>query len=101
MFYLYCVICFFLELVTSYLANWANVSIISRKPKKAIYYGFANGLANWAILFIIGKLSDWNIPIMIVSVIGNATGDYIVANRKLKPKTKASIYRKKTPFTSA
>jgi len=97
---LYCLICFVLNAVVSYLANWVNVSVIGRKPFKAVSYSLMTGLSGWAVLLIIGKLSDWNIYIMIASVIGDALGDYIVASRKLKKKPK-SYYIKKVPFTNA
>jgi len=112
---LYCILCFILEVITSYLANWVNVSVIDRKPGSAVRYSLATGAAGWIILLIIGKWSDWNIYIMIFSVIGDALGDYIVASRpkydmwfkyitpkwlRLKPGKKIP-YRKKLPFTSA
>jgi len=109
---LYCILCFFLEIIHSVLANWVNVSIISRKPQRAVKYSLATGIAGWSILFIIGKLSDWNIAIMVSTVIGDSIGDYIVASRKIKPKNKNKAkydingtikrtYRKKFPVSTA
>ena len=83
------------------MANWVNVSIIARKPFKATTYSLMTGMAGWMILLIIGKLSDWNIYIMVCSVVGDALGDFIVANRKIKKKKLKSYYIKKVPFTNA
>jgi hypothetical protein len=93
MIFVYCIICFVLRIIMTFSFNWTNLAVISRKPWKSVYYSTITSATSWAVLVIVGKLSNWNVPIIIASLVGDAIADYIVAKRKIKSKHK----KKNTP----
>ncbi len=82
-----CLLIFFLEASWSIAANYATVTMVSRKRVKTLIYDIiALGIA----YFVLATLarSDWNILMIICAILGSALGNYIVASRKPKKKRK-------------
>lgn len=93
----YVPIVFILEFVVSFLLNSGSIAILTRKPNRAVLLSVATNICTWASFYIIGKISDWSIPLILASICGDVLGDYIVAKRKPKKK----VYKKKFPVSTA
>ena len=89
---------FCLEILLSFLLNKSSISILTRKTSLTVKLSLLAGILYWVRLFIVAKVSDWDIGLMGASILGDTFGDYLVARRKPKRK---KVSRKKTPFTSA
>jgi hypothetical protein len=90
---------FTIEIVLSFLLNTTSIAILCRKAGLTVKVSLLSGVLYWVRLYLIAKLSDWDIGLMISSVIGDSVGDYLVAKRKIKPKRKPA--RKKFPVSTA
>ena len=95
---LYAPIIFAMEFAVSYLLNSGSIAIISRKPNRAALLSVATNVCTWASFYIIAKISDWSVPLIVASIAGDVFGDWLVANRKPKKK---KPYLKKIPTSTA
>ncbi len=82
----------------SFLLNTTTLNILKRKAKITIEASLFAGILYWIRLFLVIKLSDFDIGLIIASIAGDTVGDVLVARRKPKKKP---IYRKRTPFSNA
>ena len=94
----YAPLIFVMEFAVSYLLNSGSIAIITRKPAQAVFLSVLTNILTWASFYIIAAISDWSIPLIIASVLGDVFGDFVVASRKPKKKRKST---KRFPFTSA
>ena len=94
----YAPIIFVMEFAVSYLLNSGSIAIITRKPGKAVFLSVLTNVCTWVSFYIIAKISDWSIPLIVASVLEDVVGDFVVASRKPRKKRKST---KKFPFTSA
>jgi len=95
--WLFAIIAFIIEIALSYVANRTNIAVISRKPKKVIFWSLlTTGLGRGSLL-IMGGLSDWNLLVLIASALGDTLGDWLAASRKPRKKK----YLKRSPVMTA
>ncbi len=94
----YAPVIFFMEFAVSYLLNSGSIAILSRKPHRAVLLSVLTNVLTWASFFIIAKISDWSVPLIVSSIAGDVCGDWLVASRKPKKK---KVYFKKLPFTTS
>ena len=94
----YAPIIFVMEFAVSYLLNSGSIAIISRKPSRALFLSFCTNVCTWISFYVIAKVSDWSIPLIISSILGDMFGDWLVARRKPRKKSK---YVKKFPVSTA
>ena len=92
-------IIFITEIVLSFLLNTTSIAILARKVGLTVRVSLICGILYWTRLYIVAKLSDWDIGLMLASIMGDTIGDYLVAKRMIKPRKK--IYRKKIPVSTA
>jgi hypothetical protein len=64
--------------------------------------------ANWLSLYIVGKVTNWSIELIIATAIGDVLGDLLVAKKWPRPvydflvgKRKRNPTMKKIPITTA
>ena len=94
---LYAILIFVMEFILSALLNSNSIAIISRKPWKATQLSFVANALYWTRFFIIAKVSDWSVLLIVASIIGDVLGDWLIASRKPKKRK----YIRKTPFSTA
>jgi hypothetical protein len=86
-----------IEIGLSFLLNKTTLGILGRKQAITVKLSCLAGILYWIRLFLIIRLSDFDIGLMIASIIGDTVGDWLVAKRKPKKK---KIYRGRSPFTN-
>jgi hypothetical protein len=94
--------------IFSYLVNTSTITILKKRPKRVIPISLLTKGASWASFYIIGRISDWSIALIIADMIGDTLGDTAVAQRWPKfiywflvGKRRTKPYQKKTPVTTA
>jgi len=95
----YIILIYLAEAIWSWLADLSTLLMLRKKKWKAFLTDLCVGFLAWFVLYAVAKLGDWNVWLICTSVVGVATGRFIIASRK-KTK-KRSIYRKKFPASTA
>jgi len=103
----YVPVIFVLSLIVSLLLNAGSIAILSKKPSGAVILSTLTNTCTWLSLYVIAKLSDWSIPLIIADALGDILGDGMTALRwppwlwKILNRKKKKPYLKKTPATTA
>jgi len=78
---LYAPIVFLLEFIVSYLLNAGSIVILIKKPSQAACLSALTNACTWTSFYIIGKISDWSILLILCASCGDILGDYLTALR--------------------
>lgn len=79
--FFYCPIVLIMEFVTSYLLNSGAISIFSKKVLRAGILSVLTNICTWSTFYIVVKLGDWNVLMMIFASSGDVAADMMVAAR--------------------
>ncbi len=77
---LFLILIFLAELVWSFLADYALVSVVGRLPLEAATYNIGSQIVAYEVLRIIAK-RGWSRLFIYVAVAGSTTGTVLVAMR--------------------
>jgi len=105
---LWIIIVFISSTIASYLVNISAMTVIGKKGNTVIPVSLITKTFTWISFYIVGKITDWSIPLIIMDIIGDTIGDKCVAERWppmiyyfLVPKRNKKPAMKKTPVTTA
>ena len=94
--------------IASYLVNISAMTVIGKKGNTVIPVSLITKIFTWISFYVVGKITDWSIPLIICDIIGDTIGDKCVAERWpsliyyfLVPKKGKKPVMKKIPITTA
>lgn len=76
---------FLASVLASYLINTSALTIIGHRIRRVVPVSIMTNIAGLSSLYIIGKVSDWNIPVIVAVGIGDVLADLLVCLKWPKP----------------
>ena len=73
------------SVVASYLLNTSAITVITHRVSRVVPVSIMTNGATLTSLYIIGKASDWNIPVIIAVGIGDVLADFLVVIKWPRP----------------
>jgi hypothetical protein len=118
---IYAPIIFILSFILSVFLNSGALSIFGQKPNGATVSSIITNVTSWGALYLVAKIGDWSLILILADALGDIMGDRWVAQRYkglilldrisprlykflydlLNPPRKKKPYLKRIPVTSA
>lgn len=81
MLWLWIIIVLISSTVASYLVNISAMTVIGKKGNTVIPVSLITKTFTWVSFYIVGKITNWSIALIIMDIIGDTIGDKCVAER--------------------
>ncbi len=79
------ILAFVSSVVASYLLNTSAITVITHRVSRVVPVSIMTNGATLTALYIIGKASDWDIPVLVAVGVGDVLADLLVCLKWPRP----------------